>query len=80
MIELPNDQWVRSTKQPNWALCLEPANRFYGWKMYECNGRWVSGAKLTRDEVDTALTLAELHEHKQKLAALRSTLGENDAT
>ncbi len=54
MVDLPNDNWIRSDKQPNWSVCLDPADRFYGWKMYECNGNWVSGQKLTAEECEFA--------------------------
>lgn len=80
MIDLPNDQWVRSHTKHDWALCLNPRDAFYGWKMYECNGNWVSGARLTIDEVQTALGKVSLREHWPKFETLLvhvTSLGEH---
>jgi hypothetical protein len=79
VIELPNENWVRGQKQPDWSLCLDPANTFYGWKMYECNGNWVSGNRLTGEEVVKAMSMPSLREHWPKFQALleyRRTLSE----
>lgn len=73
-LALPNDKWIRSYKPPGWAICLDPADRFYGWKMYECNDEWVSGDKITIDEIDTVLTRESLRDHWPKLKALRDHL------
>lgn len=70
MVELPNENWIRGTKQPDWAICLDPANRFYGWKMYERNGNWVSGARLTGEDVVKAMSMPALREHWPKFQAL----------
>lgn len=61
MIELPNELWIRSTKMPEWAICLDPDDRFFGWKMFEHpDGRWVSGGALSREEVIRAKEKPEL--------------------
>lgn len=70
MLELPNENWIRAHKQPNWSLCLDPANRFYGWKMYEGGGNWVSGARITDEEVEKAISMPSLLEHRPKFQAL----------
>lgn len=70
MIDLPNDNWIRSEMRPEWSVCLDPANSFCGWKMYECNGKWVSGQKLTEDECEYALNCGPLREHWPKFQAL----------
>lgn len=63
MVDLPNKLWIRSTKKPGWAICLDPDDRFFGWKMFEHpDGRWVSGGALSRDEVIYARTKPELAE------------------
>jgi hypothetical protein len=50
---LPSKMWVRSTKMPEWAICLDPAHSHYGWKMLENPDgvNWVSQTRLTLTEV-----------------------------
>lgn len=69
---LPSDKWIRSPKKPGWALCLDPAYAHYGWKLYECNGQWVSGCLLTDDEIMDVLQGEHpaLWEHYDKFDAL----------
>lgn len=43
---LPNEKWIRSPLRADWAVCLDPEARHFGWKMFECNGAWVSGAEI----------------------------------
>jgi len=75
-LALPNMNWVRSPVMPDWALCLYPEADFFGWKMYELNGKWISGGKLTLNEVQTCLvrTPADLIPHLDQLADLESQL------
>ena len=54
-VPLPNDRWVRSPVMPEWAICLDNTSTFYGWKVYECNGQWVSGSALKASEIQSAL-------------------------
>ena len=70
MIKLPNDKWVRSTKLPQWALCLDPQARHYGWKMYEGPEGWVSGSALTLYEIRNGLTKEDLRAFWPDLQAL----------
>lgn len=70
MVELPNDKWIRATQQPNWSVCLDPESRYYGWKLYECNGNWVTGGKVSEDDCQYALALGPLREHWPKFQAL----------
>ena len=71
-LSLPSDKWVRSTKKRGWALCLDPAYSHYGWKMYECNGQWVSGAEISNDEIMDVLQgeHAQLQAHADLFDAL----------
>lgn len=75
-IDLPNMNWVRSPVKPDWALCLDPEADFFGWKMYECNGNWVSSEKLTLNEVQTCLsrTPDDLIPHIARLVDLKEKL------
>jgi len=61
---------------PNWALCLDPEADFFGWKMYECNGKWISGGKLTLREVQSCMerTHADLIPHLDKFEKLEAKL------
>lgn len=73
-VPLPNDKWIRSTKKPNWALCLDKENRMYGWKMYELNGGWVSGSALSMSEVEIALQSDSLQVHRELFEGLKTHL------
>lgn len=76
-VPLPSEKWIRSTKQPNWSICLDKQYRTYGWKMYELNGRWVSGSALSIDEVEHILmseNLSELYKHKSLFEELKEHL------
>ena len=70
---LPSDKWARSTKQPKWALCLDPDNRFFGWKCYDNHGRWVSGTKMTLEEIEQALQKTDLIPWRAQLEQLKTT-------
>jgi hypothetical protein len=78
VIDLPNENWIRATKRPDWALCLDSNNSFYGWKMYEMNGYWVSGARLTAEEIVKAMGMPALAAHWSKLQALLAHRAKND--
>lgn len=69
-VPLPNSNWVRSTKMPKWAICLDPSARHYGWKMAEYDGRWVSGGELSLGEIEWALNEPTLAEHHHLFQAL----------
>jgi len=83
MVDLPNENWIRSEQQSEWAVCLDQTARFYGWKMYECNGDWVSGQKLTVEEAEYALSCGPLRQHWPKFQSfldhLKSTAPNGDA-
>jgi len=50
-VELPNCRWIRSPTQKDYAICLDPEDKFTGWLMLEgWDNHWVSIRKLT--EVD----------------------------
>lgn len=72
-IDLPNDQWIRSHKMSEWALCMDPQNRFYGWKCKAVNGQWVSQEALTDADIENALGKVSLREHWPKFEALRAS-------
>lgn len=69
-VPLPNSDWARSEKKPEWALCLDPADDYFGWKFYECNGRWVSGGELSQTEVEQALKMPALKSFAKNLQTL----------
>ena len=73
-VALPNEKWIRSPKMPQWAICLDPDALHYGWKMYECNGQWVSGATLQLHEVKGAMGKISLQEHWSLFQQLHETL------
>lgn len=78
MIELPNKNWLRSTKKPEYALCLDTDDSFFGWKMVEdnCCG-WVSVSRLTIDEVGKAINKIDCQSHIEQLKILFVQLSEN---
>lgn len=70
MIELPNSSWLRSTKMPEYALCLDPNDEFFGWKMKEYNNRWVSIEKLSLDEIKSVMKKQGCQSHLKQLKIL----------
>lgn len=52
-LTLPNEQWLRSPKMPEYAICFDPADPFFLWKMVEneAYGTWTSVAALTPEEM-----------------------------
>lgn len=77
-LALPNEHWVRGTRRPDWSICLDPANPFYGWKMYACNGHWVSGTRLTMAEAMRMANITDLLDHWPALDALIRHLARQD--
>ncbi len=73
MVELPNSDWIRSPKMPNYAVCLDRNNRFFGWKMTECNGNWTSVGKLTPEELVKAGRSHDFAAHLEQLSELMPT-------
>jgi hypothetical protein len=71
-VPLPNDKWLRSEKLSNWAVCLDPEDRFFGWKMYEnADGEhWVSGAALTDDEARRLQSYPAATPHRERITEL----------
>ena len=61
MIELPNALWLRSPKQPQYALCFDPSNSFFLWKMIEneAYNTWTSVAALSPRELARILELSD---------------------
>lgn len=72
-IDLPNDQWIRSHTMMDWALCMDPQDRFYGWKCRAINGRWVSQGELTAEDIENAIGKVSLREHWPKFEALKAS-------
>lgn len=61
MVELPNEFWIRSTEKHMYAICLDPKDRFFGWKMLEHpDKKWVSVGALTKEEIIRAKALPSL--------------------
>lgn len=50
-LALPSPFWLRADTMPDWALCFDDTNRFYGWVMQSVNNRWVSARKLTPEDL-----------------------------
>lgn len=51
-VELPNCRWMRSPKQKDCAVCLDPEDRFAGWLMLEgWSNNWVSVRKLSNEDL-----------------------------
>lgn len=51
-VELPNFQWMRSPLQKDYAICLDPEDRFAGWLMLEgWDNNWVSMRMLTVEDL-----------------------------
>lgn len=73
MIDLPNNLWIRSTKQPDWAICLDPddADR-YGRKCREREELqcWEARSLLRLDEVQWSLQEYDCRTHWLQFAML----------
>ena len=54
-VELPNSRWVRSPKKPEWSICLDMVDDFFGWLFCEVNGKWVSKYKMTVEDINYSL-------------------------
>lgn len=51
-VALPNDRWMRSTTQRDFALCLDPESEFEGHLMLEgWDDHWVKVRRLTFEEL-----------------------------
>jgi len=51
-VPLPNDKWVRSPKQKDYALCLDPNHEHAGWLLLEgWSDHWVPVRRLTFEEL-----------------------------
>lgn len=80
MLKLPNDLWLRGNKLPNYAICLDPANRFFGWQMVEHpDGQWMSVKALTMDETATLKGLAAAAAHIAQILELQVKLAKERA-
>lgn len=54
-MDLPNANWLRSPKKPEYAVCLDLEDECFGWIMLETQTGWESVRKLTLDEVEQAM-------------------------
>ena len=79
-VPLPNHRWVRSPKQPDWALNLDKDSEFFGWKMKEQAGKWVSQEGLSLKDINDALESGshELQQYRLLLKLLRNKLGAHE--
>ncbi len=51
-VELPNFRWMRSPKQREYAICLDPESPYCCWLMLEgWDNNWVSVRKLEVEEL-----------------------------
>lgn len=71
-----NSYWVCNPSRPGWALCLDPADQHFGWKMREdpAHGEWVPVVKAAAHEVRRALCMEKCRSHWPQLAILRDWL------
>lgn len=72
-VALPNDKWVRSPKQKDYALCFDPANKHEGWIMLEgWADNWIPVRQLTFEELvqlrDPVIGLPGVAEAHRKMA------------
>ena len=79
-VPLPNKNWVRSVKRPNWSICFDPNDNCFGWKMQESEDKthWVEGGPLSLPEIEIALTMPSLADFTSHLRLLRKRLEKND--
>lgn len=70
-VELPNCRWMRSPLQKDYAICLDPENKFCGWLMLEgWDNNWVSVRKLTTDDLIKLREKAQVNQaHKALIIA-----------
>ena len=76
MVELPNDQWLRSPRLPEYAICLDPSNRFYGWMMVEneAHKTWSSVSRLSVIDVERVTLSPDCRSHLPQLNRLLAKL------
>lgn len=72
MIDLPNSKWVRSPKMPEYAVCMDPQDRFFGWKMMENPDgvHWTSVGKMSLEEAIKAEGVDEFADLKYEAGLL----------
>jgi hypothetical protein len=69
-VELPNHRWVRSPKQRDFAICLDPEDKHAGWLMLEgFNGNWIPVRELATED------LIGLRDYPATNSAVRTMLG-----
>jgi len=69
-VPLPNEKWIRSPKQRDYAICLDPGSAHPGWLMLEgWNDNWVSVRKLTQEDLIALRDLVHNPAHKALLTA-----------
>lgn len=76
MVEIPNDNWIRSIKKPEYAVCLDPDSIFFGWKMLEDNEckEWIVSGRLDRCEIIKAMCREDFKNHLKQLTLLLENL------
>lgn len=74
-VPLPNANWIRSEKMPEYAINLDPESRFFGWKMREHAGsQWVSVLPMRIADVCKCFKYAAFANHHDRLADLLEKL------
>jgi hypothetical protein len=77
-LALPNDQWLRSPKKPEFSICLDQERQFFGWVMQSINGQWVSIRKLTHYDCQVIYHQPDLSKtHREALLKFMDSFGNN---
>ena len=72
MVELPNKDWIRSTKRPEYSICLDVDSSFFGWKLFENSffKNWEPVKSLTQDEIIVMKEMPSFNQHINHLNKL----------
>lgn len=67
-VELPNHKWLRSPRQKDYAICLDPEDQHCGWLMLEgWANNWMGVRQLSEDDLKSLLTRADVNQAHRAL-------------
>lgn len=71
MSELPNENWIRSPKIQEYAICLDKTTASFGWKMKEHpDGGWITVSEMTLEDIAFCIRNPSFDNHKTQLSEL----------
>lgn len=67
-VPLPNEKWIRSPKQPDYAICLDPEASHPGWLMLEgWDDNWVSVRRFSDEDLHELISKIVLTPKQREL-------------